>query len=131
LTDAPKSRPSSDIHNFLNESTARTLEDVFRGRFAIDPAKIHLLVVPTSALGDFADPTKLPGDAFLIAYTVGDLTDQGAHPPVGFDLPTGRLGYVVVARGGEVIGGGLLIEDLSASLIQAAGAEPTRLDQVK
>lgn len=56
------------------------------------------------------------GTGFLLVVGCG----EPGHPPAGNELPTGRVGYVVVLRGGELLGGGLLSADRSAELISAS-----------
>ncbi|TPW11550.1 MAG: hypothetical protein FD127_3172 [Acidimicrobiaceae bacterium] len=119
-TGRPDSVPVDDVQDFLNPTTSTNIAAVFKGRYQLPADEVQLVVISATDLDRITGSEGQIEDEVLVAFVVGDLTDSGAHPPAGNELPTGRVGYVVVLRGGELLGGGLLSADRSAELISAS-----------
>ncbi|MEO7573785.1 MAG: hypothetical protein ABIX10_15250 [Acidimicrobiales bacterium] len=49
-----------------------------------------------------------------LAYAAGELVDSGAHPPYGYPVPTGGMGYLAFDMNWSTLGGGLLVQDRSS-----------------
>lgn len=99
---------------------ARSLAAVSQSRFGLTSDRVHVVKVSDSASISVAVGSDIIDEEHeevgWIAWASGDFVDRFAHPPAGYSLPTGKTAYWVFDPNGQLVGGGLLIKDVSARL---------------